>query len=174
MLADLIPLRALHPRSRLSTIPPGTPALSAPPLTPSTPSLISARSSLSSFVSLDCPFEKPSKGVESIYQIRVREEREKTVDPALSIASQFLSSLPPDSDDECVKQPRVREAKEPKAREARNVKSHNVKTNGHVRKSAHRRKSEASAAAAAASAQASITQRIRHKGEQVGLPSVAP
>ncbi|KAL5478424.1 SLX1 [Sanghuangporus weigelae] len=147
--SDLTPLRSLQARSGFSLIPSGTRPLTGPPLTPSMPSLISPRSSLSSLVSLDCTFERPSKRSESVYQIRVREQRERTVEPVLAIASEFLASLPSDSDDECVKQAKAREAKEARAREARNVKVHNGKANGHVRKSAHRRKSEASAAAAA-------------------------
>ncbi|KAL5514722.1 hypothetical protein ACEPAG_2038 [Sanghuangporus baumii] len=147
--SDLAPLHSLQARSRFSSIPSGTRPFTGPPLTPSTPSLISPRSSLSSLVSLDCAFERPSKRSESVYQIRVREERERTVEPVLAIASEFLASLPSDSDDECVKQAKAREAKEAKTREARNVKVHNGKADARVRKSAHRRKSEASAAAAA-------------------------
>ncbi|KAL5520764.1 SLX1 [Sanghuangporus sanghuang] len=148
--SDLTPLHSLQARSRFSLIPSGTRPLTGPPLTPSTPSLISPRSSLSSLVSLDCTFERPSKRSESVYQIHVREQRQKTVEPVLAIASQFLASLHPDSDDEFIKHAKAREVKEAEAREARNVKVHNGKANGHVRKSAHRRKSEASAAAAAA------------------------
>lgn len=67
------------------------------------------------------------------------------VDPALAQAKAFLATLPPDSDDECVKVGRTKGAKGARAKDAR-VKD--TSANSKRSKSMNRKKSDAAAAAA--------------------------
>ncbi|KAI5121916.1 hypothetical protein M0805_000245 [Coniferiporia weirii] len=137
-------LQKLTSCPRSSNVPPPLSIHRLPPLTPSA----SQCTSLSTLVSLPPECCHGQQCTLSARNTHVRELRTKMVDPALVQAEAFLATLPPDSDDECMKAGRTKGPKGAKGARAKDARVKDTSVNSKRSKSMNRRKSDAAAAAA--------------------------
>ena len=111
------------------------------PTTPNTPNPILIKPTLSSFIFPDkCWQPPPSSSNPSPLSLLVRQKRAEWIEPALVEAQKYLETFPSDSDDECTKSARPKDAPNRERKEQRRGRGRESRADGGS--SARRKKSD--------------------------------